>query len=152
MQTHFSSCTGVADVKVDRSASKVAVFGKADQSRVLKKLKKVDWRAKAISVDKKKLQQVSLALAPKPCPLCHPSWSIAMGHHYPPDFVSYYPGDFCSHVPPMNIYFMHIKYVAFNIVYTFQLLCVFLGHHLDLSHLFFKQLLVSCPCPLLCLR
>jgi copper chaperone CopZ len=48
---------GVADVKVDRSASKVAVFGKAEQSRVLKKLKKFDKRAKAISVDKKKLQQ-----------------------------------------------------------------------------------------------
>jgi len=64
MQTHFSSCTGVADVKVDRSASKVAVFGKADQSRVLKKLKKVDCRAKAISVDKKNLQQGPVG--PKP--------------------------------------------------------------------------------------
>ncbi len=76
MQTHFSSCTGVTEVKVDGRASQVAVFGEADPSLVLKKLKKVDWRAKAISVDKKKLQLVSLALAPKPCPLCHPSWSI----------------------------------------------------------------------------
>jgi copper chaperone CopZ len=65
---------GVTEVKVDRQASQVAVFGEADPSLVLKKLKKVDWRAKAISVDKKKLQLVSLALAPKPCPLCHPSW------------------------------------------------------------------------------
>ncbi len=109
MQTHFSSCTGVVDVRVDRSASKVAVIGEADQSQVLKKLKKVDRRAKLLSVHKQELQQVSLALAPKPCPLFHPSWSIAMGHHYPPDFVSYYPGDFCSHVPLTNIYFMHIK-------------------------------------------
>ncbi len=109
MQTHFSSCAGVIEIKVDRRNSKVAVVGEADPSLVLKKLRKVDWRAKAISVDKKKLQQVSLALAPKPCPLCCPSWSIAMGHHYPPDFVSYYPGDFCSHVPLTNIYFMHIK-------------------------------------------
>jgi hypothetical protein len=100
---------GVTGFKVDRVLSQVEVFGEADQSQVLQKLKKVYKEAWAISVDKKKLQQVSLALAPKPCPLCHPSWSIAMGHHYPPDFVSYYPGDFCSHVPPMNIYFMHIK-------------------------------------------
>ncbi len=89
MQTHFSSFAGVTGFKVDRVLSQVEVFGEADQSQVLQKLKKVYKEAWAISVDKKKLQQVSLALAPKPCPLCHPSWSIAMGHHYPPDFVSY---------------------------------------------------------------
>jgi hypothetical protein len=109
MQTHFSSCAGVTHIETNKVTSHVAVFGKAHLNQVLKKLKKVDRSAKAISVDKNKLQLVSLALAPKPCPLCRPSWSIAMGHHYPPDFVSYYPGDFCSHFPLTNIYFMHIK-------------------------------------------
>ncbi len=61
MQTHFSSCAGVTGTKVNRAVSQVAVFGEADLSKVLKKLRKVDKKAQAISVDKQKLQQVSLA-------------------------------------------------------------------------------------------
>ncbi len=104
MQTHFSSCAGVTDIKVDKDISQVAVFGEADLSQVLKKLKNVDKEAQAISVYKQKLQQVSLALAPRLYPLCHASWSIATGHHYHPGRKSSYPGDFSSHVSPMNIY------------------------------------------------
>ncbi|CAK9269528.1 unnamed protein product [Sphagnum jensenii] len=62
MQTHFSSSAGVIGIEVNRPTSKVAVFGKAKLSQVLKKLKKVDWRAKRISVDKQELQQASLDL------------------------------------------------------------------------------------------
>jgi hypothetical protein len=46
------SCTGVTDVKTDREKSKVTVVGKADKSQVLKKAKKVDWRAKVLEVKK----------------------------------------------------------------------------------------------------
>lgn len=52
---------GVTGTKVNRAVSQVAVFGEADLSKVLKKLRKVDKKAQAISVDKQKLQQVSLA-------------------------------------------------------------------------------------------
>jgi ankyrin repeat protein len=50
---------GVTQVKVDRSASLVAVIGEADQSQVLKKLKKFDRQARTISVE---LHQASLDL------------------------------------------------------------------------------------------
>jgi copper chaperone CopZ len=43
---------GVTDVKTDRKNSKVTVVGKADESQVLKKAKKVDWRAKVVEVKK----------------------------------------------------------------------------------------------------
>jgi copper chaperone CopZ len=43
---------GVTDVKTDREKSKVTVVGKADKSQVLKKAKKVDWRAKVLEVKK----------------------------------------------------------------------------------------------------
>ncbi len=60
MQTHFSSCAGVTGIETNKVASRVAVFGSADQSLVLKKLKKVDRRAK--TVDKQEVQKVSLDL------------------------------------------------------------------------------------------
>ncbi|CAN5967661.1 unnamed protein product [Sphagnum jensenii] len=43
---------GVTDVKTDREKSKVTVVGKADESQVLKKAKKVDRRAKVLEVKK----------------------------------------------------------------------------------------------------
>jgi hypothetical protein len=104
MQTDFSSFAGVSGVMVDPLQSRVVVSGKADGSQVLSKLKKIYRRAELISVDKQKTQLASLALAPKPYPLCHPSWSIATGPVTYYDPVSYYHGDFSSHVPPMNLY------------------------------------------------
>jgi copper chaperone CopZ len=95
---------GVSGVMVDPLQSRVVVSGKADGSQVLSKLKKIYRRAELISVDKQKTQLASLALAPKPYPLCHPSWSIATGPVTYYDPVSYYHGDFSSHVPPMNLY------------------------------------------------
>jgi hypothetical protein len=78
---------GVPGIKVDRDLSQGTVFGEADLNRVLRKLKKVDRLANAISAVKEKSQQWNSTRAVPPlCALAgrHCLYPHVLGSNYLP--------------------------------------------------------------------
>ncbi|CAK9269520.1 unnamed protein product [Sphagnum jensenii] len=105
MQTHFSSYAGVPGIKVDRDLSQGTVFGEADLNRVLRKLKKVDRLANAISAVKEKSQQWNSTRAVPPlCALAgrHCLYPHVLGSNYLPVSVHSHQG--CVPMPGSNTY------------------------------------------------
>ncbi|CAK9217049.1 unnamed protein product [Sphagnum troendelagicum] len=105
MQTHFSSYAGVPGIKVDRDLSQGTVFGEADLNRVLRKLKKVDRLANAISAVKEKSQQLNSTRAIPPlCVLAgrHCLYPHVLGSNYLPVSVHSHQG--CVPMPGSNTY------------------------------------------------
>jgi hypothetical protein len=75
-------------VKTDKIHSKVTVVGKADRSQVLKKAKKVDWRAKVLEVKKGEVAEKKVEEKKKEEP--NTISTTNPRNFYPPFYPPYY--------------------------------------------------------------